>query len=338
MKKRLIYVDFIRILAMLLVVLAHSCASILGAGKHNLNWQIASGAVVISEVAVPLFFMISGAMLLNSDRTYSLKYLFLHRLPRIVIPFLVWSVISAFANSAINTNPPINPWDSIVNIFHQPVLVAYWFVYPLIMLYLLSPLLKGMVDRISDNLLTYGLILWFIFVILLPDISQTLPKPWNNYFSGYFMGKIVVSQSIGYFLLGYRLTRERHRRVDPWINSLFILILFYLNVWVSILAQSKRFSYLHIVSTIVLPITIILIYMTFRSFEPHLHNWFAKVVEVIAPLTYGVYLLHGIVIFMVEKYLVHFTHYWQTFGITTAICLAVIFILHSIPLVRRIFT
>lgn len=335
MKKRLVYIDVMRVFAMLLVILAHSCAAVLV--SHSKNWQVANSFVIVTEVAVPLFFMISGAMLLNSPKTASLKYLFKHRMTRILVPFIVWSIISAFVNSVIFDKMHINAVDSILKMYHQPVLIAYWFIYPLISLYLLSPLLKSMVEHVDDGMLTYLLILFLVFIIALPVAAKSLPNGLGVYFKGYPQGELIASESLAYFVLGYRLTRGKHRHINTWLNMLLIVLLMGIKIWISFLVVDKSLRYLNIVSALILPLVTILIYLALRSLEPHYPRWFVSLIEYVAPLTYGVYLLHGIVILTLEKYMGASQYGW-IFFLTTFISVAIIMILHSIPGIRRLFT
>lgn len=87
---------------MFLVVLAHACASKLQNRNGSVTWDVANSLVIITEVAVPLFFMISGATILNSKKTTSIEYLFKHRLPRVLVPFIIWSIITAYVARQID--------------------------------------------------------------------------------------------------------------------------------------------------------------------------------------------------------------------------------------------
>jgi len=336
-KKRLVYIDVISFFAMLMVVLAHSAAALLGKRSDSLNWQVANSLVVVTEVAVPLFFMISGSTILNSEKTYSLKYLFKHRLVRILLPFIIWSVISAIINGMINNHLKNDPLENILLMYHRPVLIAYWFIYPLIALYLLSPLLKAMVSRVDDGMLTYLLTLWLIANIILPEVVRSTPHDLGMYFDAYPNGRVIVSQSIGYFILGYRVTRGKHRRINPWLNSFLMIVLMGINIAISFIAMDKQYRYLNILFVINIPIIAILIYLALRSLEPHYPRWFAWVIEKIAPLTYGIYLVHGITILTVQQF-VKYANYGYIFAWSLGISLVIVLILHSIPGVRRIFT
>lgn len=334
--KRIVYIDFIRVLAMFLVVLAHACASRLEHGVGSVDWNVAHSLVIITEVAVPLFFMISGSTILNSPKTRSIRYLFKHRLPKILVPFIIWSIITAyFARQIDGTYTYHSFMQSVISMYHQPVIIAYWFIYPLISLYLLSPLLKAMVDSLSSTRLNYLLILWFVFMMIIPAIIPALPSDIRVYFKAYSMSKIVFSSYLGYFLLGYKLSQEKHRKTNWIVGILLILILFTINIEIGLIDNKSLWKILNIFSIGSVPFIAGLIFVVLRSFENKYHHWFSKLIEILAPLTYGVYLIHGLVINLVEQWF-GTSVYFTNFLLASLISLVVIFILSKIPLIRKI--
>ena len=71
-KKRIFYFDQIRALAIILVVMIHVCNVFIDANtKGSFGWMVPSFTKSFCVIAVPLFLMISGALLLNRD--YELK-------------------------------------------------------------------------------------------------------------------------------------------------------------------------------------------------------------------------------------------------------------------------
>ncbi len=321
---------------MFLVVLAHACASKLQNRNGSVTWDVANSLVIITEVAVPLFFMISGATILNSKKTTSIEYLFKHRLPRVLVPFIIWSVITAYAARQIDGTYTYHGFiQSVLSMYHQPVIIAYWFIYPLISMYLLSPLLKAMVNNLSSNGLNYLLILWFIFMMIMPPIIQALPSDIRPYFEAYDMSKIVFSSYLGYFLLGYKLSQEKHRKTNWLVGILLILILFTINIEIGLINNHSAWQILNIFSIGSVPFIAGLIFVVLRSFENKYHHWFSRLIEILAPLTYSVYLVHGLVINLVEQWFGK-SSYFTNFLLASLISLVVIFILSKIPLIRKI--
>ncbi len=87
------YLDYLRVYACIAVVFMNTSADLLATASMNINWHLANGFVCVAFTAVPIFFMISGYLILSSDRTNDIKYLFKHRIPCLLIPFIAWSIM-----------------------------------------------------------------------------------------------------------------------------------------------------------------------------------------------------------------------------------------------------
>ena len=76
-KSRIYSYDIIRIIAVLAVVTIHSSANLLTKCEFgSYNFTIGNLLDSISRLAVPLFLMISGALMLNEDRNIPAKKFF----------------------------------------------------------------------------------------------------------------------------------------------------------------------------------------------------------------------------------------------------------------------
>lgn len=333
--KRVIYIDVIRVVAMMLVVLAHACSTRILAADGSLSWAGSNVLVGISEVAVPMFFMISGATILNSKKTNDVSYLYKHRLPRVIIPFVIWSIISAYPGSRIDQIFNLHKFlVTVALIFHQPVLTAYWFIYSLFGLYLISPFLKVLVDHMSQQVLKYLMILWMVINVTLPAIVQFAPEKIGNIFSLYPMAQIILSSYLGYFVLGYLLTNAKNIKVNYSKYLMIILALLMYKVAVRFIPSGSVWYLLNILSPIMTPVIAGLIYIVLKSGEGHYSNWFTKVIEFISPLTYGIYLVHGLVIEVVQKFISGY-NYIGLFGVGLILSVILIFILSKIPVVNK---
>lgn len=340
-RNRVIYIDVIRVVAMLAVVFAHSCANMLIAGPTTRHFAPANILVTVTTVAVPLFYMISGVTILNSSHTKSLSYLFKHRLPRILIPFLIWSLLSSIIfktiSGGLSTGSVIQ---SMLLIYHQPMLTAYWFLYPLIGFYLLSPAIKAFIDNVDNSTLNYILIIWFITNIVLPNTAKSLPTTYGQYFDVYGLGSLIfLSKMIGYFLLGYKLSHVKVADIKLGLNLGIFLIGLIISIIDSYIIgayslQDKPLA--NILSPIFLPIIVSSLFLIFKKFEDKYSKHTKQLIEFIAPLTYGVYLSHGIVIELVQQ-IVNPLNYLGVFGISIVICLVLIWALSNIPFVKKYF-
>src|SRR5690349_17287048 len=87
------WINNLRMIALFAVIILHTTSPVLGQYHKVPMWIWLTGDFYNSLVrfAVPVFVMISGALLLNKE--YELSDFLKKRLSRVVIPFLFWSCI-----------------------------------------------------------------------------------------------------------------------------------------------------------------------------------------------------------------------------------------------------
>src|SRR3989344_501976 len=91
---KVLYYDFLRAFAIFAVIMLHS-AAFLTYQKGQIPqswWYTAISIVAINKWAVPVYFMISGALLLQKEPT-SIRQFLKKRFVKVAIPVFVWSVI-----------------------------------------------------------------------------------------------------------------------------------------------------------------------------------------------------------------------------------------------------
>ena len=94
---RILVYDIIRVIAILFVVCIHSMEAIDKYAYQNpdsIEFVIANLLNSAIHTGVPLFVMLSGALLLDKDE--SIRTFFCKRVKRVLLPFIVWSVIVYF--------------------------------------------------------------------------------------------------------------------------------------------------------------------------------------------------------------------------------------------------
>lgn len=199
--------DLIRVVATLLVVMVHVSGQITNVwGQVPVrDWLIANVYGGIARVCVALFFMISGYLLLPRQETLGAFYR--KRMPKVLIPFVVWSLIYAGWFCKDHACTPQIVW----NLFF--VWGAYyhlWFLYSLIGIYLILPVLRLMTRTGADQR-----ILWYLFglwLIFQPGLS--IAKQFWGFNTK--LGAPLTTGFIGCFILGYLL--------GDWILSRRVVI------------------------------------------------------------------------------------------------------------------
>ena len=143
-------------------------------------------------LGVPLFVMLSGALLLQPSKVNEpIKVFLKKRLSRIGLAFLFWSIVYFAWNYFVNHQTfTIN---SVVQSFLSGgAYFQFWFIYLIMGLYLITPVLRIVVAHANRRLLRYLLILWFVAASLLPllhlitgfevDSNLFLFSGWMGYF------------------------------------------------------------------------------------------------------------------------------------------------------------
>ncbi|WP_243525530.1 acyltransferase family protein [Bacillus pseudomycoides] len=332
------YIDVLRVFSMLAVVFLHTAAGSLRGNLGSSTWHISNTITAVFSTSVPIFFMISGAMLMRSKKTTSLQITYTQRLPKLVIPFVLWSIIAIlyFGPKPLQITSIIK---SILYMPNQATTVHLWFMYAIIPLYILSPILKKMVDSLSSDLVKYMLILWFVTNSLLPTIAGFVPdklKPiFTLYadFDMYFLGGY-----LGYFLLGYYLMTYEKKISKKLLIFIIIIdtLIITLGTWyktVSIGEYSEVFKmYVRVFEVILSGAIFLLAKEWFRNHS--LKTYMSRFVQILSPLSFGVYLMHNLVV----AYVVNKLHLWPAqstfmlmvgFGISALITIAVIIIFAS---------
>jgi surface polysaccharide O-acyltransferase-like enzyme len=212
-QSRLRWVDVIRALGAFLVVLAHVQYSGSGPGV------VGDFYYALTRVAVPLFFISSGYLLLSKNE--SLWDFFRKRAVKVFLPFLVWSVIylvwqgEAFDRSFLEILKIYT-----LKIVRGPRESHLWFFYELFGLYLFTPILRVYLKSAERKDLLYFFGGWFLLVIIAKLVQEFTPLQIG--FTYYFMGGY-----IGHFLFGRLVERYEltvvHKRI-AWV--IFFIALF----------------------------------------------------------------------------------------------------------------
>ena len=214
--KREIWIDWLRIFACFGIMLTHSCEPFYLGGEGSLIMTKADAfwvgiLNVLPRACVALFIVASSY--LQFPLHYSTGEFFRRRAVRILIPFAVWSVIYAL----VWGQPVQNFKDLLLNFNYTAG--HMWFVYMLIGVYLIMPLLSPWAERVGKRELQVYIGLWLLSTVVplirlvvggagtviygpsgIPNIAAYPlwgEASWNAYGLFYYL-----SGFVGYMLLG----------------------------------------------------------------------------------------------------------------------------------------
>ncbi len=195
-RERIFYLDFIRVVACLFVIMMH-------ASVWNYDELIGSTSFFVYaltfSISSKLFFMISGALLLPINREP--RQFIKHRLRAVLIPLAMWSVVY-FIEMLIFDNPSKDGIKRVLlSVPFTPVEGSLWFVYAMVGLYMVMPLVSRCIEAMSRRWIEYYLALWLLSGIT-PFISGV-------FYTVEFHHTMLASTCnyLGYIILGYYLHR-----------------------------------------------------------------------------------------------------------------------------------
>lgn len=238
--QREVWLDWLRVTACFLVMATHSCEPFYLGGEGSLILT-RSDAIwvsflnVLPRACVALFIFTSSY--LQFPLHYSTGEFFRRRASRILIPFVFWSIVYAL----VWGEPVENLKDLMLNFNYAAG--HLWFVYMLVGLYLVMPLLSPWAEKVGKRELQVYLGLC-LFTTLIPLIRQWVggaapviygpsgipnaakyplwgEASWNTYGVFYYL-----SGFVGYLLLG--LYFRRFVGELSWKRTLLLAVPFFL--------------------------------------------------------------------------------------------------------------
>lgn len=315
---RTFWIDLIRVAGAFLIVMSHVCNRVSGgfsvsvekSGEvhGSLGWMASLCFHTLSCVAVPLFLMVSGALLLG--RSEEMLTFYRKRFGKVLLPFFAWSCVFILclwiAGRGLRDGTEITLLSSIGALLSGNVSGHFWFMYMLIVLYLVTPFLAVFTRNATKSMLIGFLILWFFAVVIFPVINNVARETLDiTSIAGYSpFERGFVSYSVGFFIAGYVLKeiviskRWAIIAVIAWI----VLAMSPVNAYLRMAYPDSSMSFLFVfMGTYVLPIiahpaTLSLIaFLALRSLGdlPSVSSSrFGRIVLAFAPLTFGIFLCH----------------------------------------------
>ena len=229
-RPHIVWLDVLRLVAILMVIAIHCTDPFNASPESRANpefnfWGSVYGSML--RASVPLFVMMTGFLLLPVRQEASAFYK--KRIPRVLFPFLIWSVLFDLAPwfiQWIGGSPELvtdffpwepNPSASFVEALKTIALIPVtftvyatpmWYIYVLIGLYLYMPVFSAWVEKASDKAKRMFLAFWFISLFI-PYLTEFVSHyqfgtcSWNSFGLFYYFAGFN-----GYLLLGHYLGKR----------------------------------------------------------------------------------------------------------------------------------
>lgn len=209
------WADRLRNLATVMVVAIHVAGSVAQGNVEydTFFWWSGNFWDSLARPSVPLFVMLSGFLLLGKD--YPLGDFLKRRFSRVVIPALFWMVLYSYYNFRAKGSPA-NVAEAIRGIVERPVHYHLWFIYLIIGLYLVYPVLRPWIRGAKEQDYWYFFSAWAVGALLYKILWVFFGISIGVYFE-------LFTNNCGYFVLGYYLGNKpvegggsRVEGIQPW--------------------------------------------------------------------------------------------------------------------------
>lgn len=198
--------ELLRVIACVMVVCIH-VTNYYSRGYGEISNSSYIFSIIINGIcrlAVPLFFMISGFLLLPEVLVIKKS---IRRAFHTFLVLVLWSGIYYIWNLYYRKRD----YDFALA-FEEPVKKHLWFLYAILGMYIALPFLQCMVKKMPDLLMRYFALLWFgfmtlDFVIALLNMEVTYEVP-----------LVGSSCYLGYFIMGYIISHTMKKvKIPRWI-------------------------------------------------------------------------------------------------------------------------
>lgn len=236
MKHELVHIEILRVIAIWFVVFNHTWTSgfmlYSAVGRSYRYYYPLVFLSVLCKIAVPIFFMISGALLLGREESY--RELYVKRVVRMVLVLLLFSFVEYAYKLMIGTGSVGNalravatgfhPADFFRGVYSEEQAAAYWYLYAYLAFLVMLPLLRKMVCVMRAADYRYLVVLQLILVGALPILEYLL---WGGEYTlqADFHVVFVTTACVFYPLVGYAMEHVIERRRYTGKNVLVLMAL-----------------------------------------------------------------------------------------------------------------
>ncbi len=217
MRERIAFVDYIRVIACFLVMLVHASENFYGADVSGLAGNMSQLAnesnriwVAIwdggaGRISVPLFMIVSAFLLVPMREGMTMTQFYKRRFKRILPPFIFFLLLYTFLPllwGGMTWEQSMADFKMLP--FNFPSMGGHlWFMYPLISLYLIIPVVSPWLERASarDERIFLGI---FAFTTLIPWLHRFVSAElWGECFWNGFSMFWYCSGYLGYLVLAH---------------------------------------------------------------------------------------------------------------------------------------
>ena len=299
-KSRIWYWDILRILAMIFLVIRHSAtATFEFVEMLSTNWWVSNIYGSLSAWMIPVFMMISGASFLEPRRNVTPKKLYQKNIVRMLSAFAFWTVFYAVYN--IVSGQDLHN-DFVTMIFEGHF--HLWFIPMIIGMYMLTPLLRPVAEN-KKALISITIVTGLTGVIIptLQDLGlffdNTLFTGLNHF--GFF------SAYVCFFFMGYlfhNVSIDKEGRALIYVLGIAATIIIFIGTYVLTVKDNYHNEDMQADNNLFTAVQGIALFVFFKEKlkDVEFKESTQKFILDISGLTFGVYMVHVVLLALLDKF------------------------------------
>ena len=300
-KDRIIWIDLIRVCAIILVVLCHATEGVYGMSVEQIlelstiDKVLVFTCFTLGRLGVPLFLLISGYLLL--DRKYDRQAMtrfwkksWLHLIACTLVWFLVYDLFLAVMNGKT-----VSVMDVIRDlVFVTKVNISHvWYLLMIIGLYPLIPYAANALQAVEDRKQMWiPMGFFFVFLFLYPFLSLAVQVIHPDYpgFSSQ-IGEGFSGGVYGFYLVcGWLLKKQAFRKIRSAWLAVTATVSIILAVWIQLYRYACGYQYKIYYQSVLLLIPAVCL---FELISRQKKTGRKKILTWLAGFAFGVYLTHN---------------------------------------------
>lgn len=311
------WLDAGRVFAMFAVVLLHVSARNVAEFKvGSVPWWVGNIYDSSTRWSVPVFVMISGALLLRESYNETYRSFYVKRFRKLLAPLVFWSITYIVINQKIN-DKEFSFIVAIKDILTGSPYYHLWFIYMILCLYAVTPLIKKMIKNLDNRDMILLIIVSFVlacstnaFKFVFGDSRTPFITTFLSYVPYFLCGKIIYSNRIE--INKYKLN----------LVFIFLVILCSIGTYITSVkyGQSKGLYFYDYLSLTTVPTSICIMLLIKQVKIENVH-----ILKQAAMTSLGIYLIHPIFLIILGKYYLYQNSYIY-FIVLPAIAIAIAFI------------
>jgi surface polysaccharide O-acyltransferase-like enzyme len=335
----MVWIDIARVLSSFAVVVLHVSAAVVVMNSIGTNaWWGGNFFDSMVRWCVPVFVMISGALLLDPQKEESFRSFYSKRISKILVPLIFWTIFFLFWSSLKKfiKNEPFELSILLESVYAGKPYYHMWFMFMIVGIYAFTPFFRKIVQASSHAELIALVVMCFLL-----SMAGSFIKFYTQGSDGFFLNWFL--SYIPYFFLGHLVRHSQFRFGIPKLIAIFLLSFFgtaFAYYFVSSTCGIAYGSYFYdYMSPMVVVMSAVVIYICREAGSRCSRFGF---LQAISPLTLGVYLVHPIFIDMavlITGYTKSNLSFLAIPVVASVVFCASVFtawIIRAVPLLRRV--